>query len=92
MFRWKNMQVVQLNDNRLHKEGDILSEFGMLPNLQKLTLHHNEFLGQVPRSICNLRESTLHSLWVDRPQSIVSHRQLLHDLVRGVQRRRRPGR
>ena len=37
----------------------------MLPNLQKLTLHHNQFLGQVPQSICNLRESTLHSLWVD---------------------------
>jgi len=63
MFHWKNMKVLELNDNRL--EGDIPTALGNLPNLQKLTLHHNEFLGQVPQNVCDLRQSSLHFLWVD---------------------------
>jgi len=63
LFQWKHMKVIQLNDNRL--EGDIPPALGYLPNLQKLTLHHNEFLGEVPGEICDMREDTLHFLWVD---------------------------
>lgn len=33
--------------------------------LQKLTLHHNEFTGEVPSALCDLRSNTLHFLWVD---------------------------
>ena len=34
--------------------------------LQKLTLHHNEFQGTVPKELCDLRdEGSLHFLWVD---------------------------
>lgn len=33
--------------------------------LQKLSLHHNEFLGEVPDDICQLRQLTLHFLWAD---------------------------
>ncbi|KAL7532822.1 hypothetical protein ACHAXR_004872, partial [Thalassiosira sp. AJA248-18] len=46
-------------------EGDIPSEIGTMKMLQKLTLHHNEFTGQVPNELCNLRDGSLHFLWVD---------------------------
>ena len=34
-------------------------------HLQKLTLHHNNFGGEVPEELCDLRDGDLHFLWVD---------------------------
>jgi hypothetical protein len=33
--------------------------------LQKLSLHHNNFRGQVPEELCELRDGSLHFLWAD---------------------------
>lgn len=50
----------------MKQDGEIPSELGNLFLLQKLALYHNDFRGQVPQEVCNLRiEASLHFLWAD---------------------------